>query len=343
MKKILLVLVISFSFAFANSKPSLVNTEIIKKGIVNPLEEFIGTLQFSKTSQIASSTDGIVTQVNFEAGDKIKKGTLLIKVDSDILDSKITSAKANLELAKIELENSQKDYDRYKKLINDKSISQKLYDDSFFKLSIAKASLNIAKSSLDELKVLKNKKEIIAPFDAVVSQKNIELAQWVSAGKVVAELIDVNSVDLIFNLPADYIYKLNKDDEYSIKIKNKEYKAKMYATIIKGDKVTRTFPVKFKLNIQDDFVFDGMEVKVNLPRDKKLESLLVSRDSVIKRFGQNVLFLDSDGVAKMVPVKILGYQKDKVAISGQGLKAGAKVVIKGNERIFPNQPIKSLN
>jgi hypothetical protein len=45
----------------------------------------------------------------------------------------------------------------------------------------------------------------------------------------------------------------------------------------------------------------------------------------------------------MVPVKILGYQKDKVAISGQGLKAGAKVVIKGNERIFPNQPIKSLN
>jgi RND family efflux transporter MFP subunit len=343
MKKILLVLVISFSFAFANSKPSLVNTEIIKKGVVNPLEEFIGTLQFSKTSQIASSTDGIVTQVNFEAGDKIKKGTLLIKVDSDILDSKITSAKANLELAKIELENSQKDYDRYKKLINDKSISQKLYDDSFFKLSIAKASLNIAKSSLDELKVLKNKKEIIAPFDAVVSQKNIELAQWVSAGKVVAELIDVNSVDLIFNLPADYIYKLNKDDEYSIKIKNKEYKAKMYATIIKGDKVTRTFPVKFKLNIQDDFVFDGMEVKVNLPRDKKLESLLVSRDSVIKRFGQNVLFLDSDGVAKMVPVKILGYQKDKVAISGQGLKAGAKVVIKGNERIFPNQPIKSLN
>jgi RND family efflux transporter MFP subunit len=343
MKKILLVLVISFSFAFANSKPSLVNTEIIKKGVVNPLEEFIGTLQFSKTSQIASSTDGIVTQVNFEAGDKIKKGTLLIKVDSDILDSKITSAKANLELAKIELENSKKDYDRYKKLINDKSISQKLYDDSFFKLSIAKASLNIAKSSLDELKVLKNKKEIIAPFDAVVSQKNIELAQWVSAGKVVAELIDVNSVDLIFNLPADYIYKLNKDDEYSIKIKNKEYKAKMYATIIKGDKVTRTFPVKFKLNIQDDFVFDGMEVKVNLPRDKKLESLLVSRDSVIKRFGQNVLFLDSDGVAKMVPVKILGYQKDKVAISGQGLKAGAKVVIKGNERIFPNQPIKSLN
>jgi RND family efflux transporter MFP subunit len=343
MKKILLVLVISFSFAFANSKPSLVNTEIIKKGVVNPLEEFIGTLQFSKTSQIASSTDGIVTQVNFEAGDKIKKGTLLIKVDSDILDSKITSAKANLELAKIELENSQKDYDRYKKLINDKSISQKLYDDSFFKLSIAKASLNIAKSSLDELKVLKNKKEIIAPFDAVVSQKNIELAQWVNAGKVVAELIDVNSVDLIFNLPADYIYKLNKDDEYSIKIKNKEYKAKMYATIIKGDKVTRTFPVKFKLNIQDDFVFDGMEVKVNLPRDKKLESLLVSRDSVIKRFGQNVLFLDSDGVAKMVPVKILGYQKDKVAISGQGLKAGAKVVIKGNERIFPNQPIKSLN
>jgi RND family efflux transporter MFP subunit len=343
MKKVLLILLVIFTFGFASKPPSLVNTEVIKEGIVNPLEEFIGTLTFSKTSQIASSTDGIVTQVNFEAGDKIKKGTLLIKVDSDILDSKINSAKAKLEVAKIELENAKKDYNRYKKLINDNSISEKLYDDSFFKLSIAKATLHTVQASLDELKVLKNKKTIIAPFDAVVSQKDIELAQWVSPGKVVAQLIDVSSVDLIFNLPADYIYKLNKDDEYSITIKNKEYKAKMYATIIKGDKTTRTFPVKFKLNIQDDFVFDGMEVKVSLPRDKKLESLLVSRDSVIKRFGQNVIFLDSDSEAKMVPVKILGYQKDKVAISGQGLKAGAKVVIKGNERIFPNQPIKSLN
>jgi RND family efflux transporter MFP subunit len=343
LKGIFIVLMfITSSFAMGKG-PALVNTALVTKGVVNPLEEFIGTISFSRTSQVASSTDGIVKQVNFEAGDKIKKGTVLIKVDSDILDSKIKSAKANLEVAQIELENAKKDYKRYEKLILDKAISQKVYDDSFFRYSKAQASLNSVQASLDELKVLKNKKSIKAPFDAIVSQKSVEIAQWVSPGKVIAELIDTSSIDLVFNLPSDYIYKLDKNENYSINIKGKEYKSKIYANIPKGDVRTRTFPIKFKTNIKNQFLYDGMEAKIKLPRDKKLQTLTVPRDAVIKRFGQNVVFLNVDGSAKMIPVKILGYTKTNVAIGAKGIKEGAKVVVKGNERIFPNQPIKSLN
>ena len=341
-KVILLTTMALFSFG-APQGPALVNTAKVTKDVVNPLEEFIGTLNFSKTSKVASSTSGLVVKVNFEAGDSVNKGDILVEIDSDILDAQIKSATANLEVSKLNLENTTKDYNRYKELITQNSISQKVYDDSYFKYHSSKQNLNISESKLHELQINKNKKSIKAPFNAVVVEKNIEIGQWANTGGVIATLVDTSKVDLMFNLPTSYIYKLDKDDTYTIKIKGKQIKSKLYASIAKGDRRTRTFQVKFKADVNNDFLYEGMEIKIDLPRGKKQEALMVPRDAVIKRFGQNVIFTNLDGTANMIPVQIVGYTKSNVAVNAQGLVEGADVVVKGNERIFPKQAIKSLN
>jgi len=342
-KLVILVGLAIYSLGAGAPPASLVNTAKVVNGVVNPLEEFIGTLNFSKTSAIASQTKGAVVAINFETGDRLRKGDILIEIDSKVLDAQIDSLKANVNISKINLENATRDYNRYKELIEKKSISQKVFDDSFFKYSSAKQTLNMAQANLNEQLVNKEKKTIKAPFDSVVVEKNIELSEWASEGKTVATIVATNEVDLMFNLPTSYIYKLDKNDSYDISLKGQVIKSKLYASIAKGDKRTRTFPVKFKAKVNSEFLYDGMEVKINLPRSKKQDALMVPRDAVIKRFGQNVIFLNVDGIATMLPVQILGYTKENVAVSAMGLKEGASVVVKGNERIFPKQPIKSLN
>lgn len=332
-----------YSLGAETPPESLVNTAKVIKGVVNPLEEFIGTLNFSKTSALASQTNGAVVSVKFESGDNLRKGDLLLEVDSRTLDAQIESLKASVNISKINLENATRDYNRYKELMEQKSISQKVYDDSFFKYSEAKQSLNMAEAKLNEQLINKDKKSIKAPYDAVVVEKNIEVSEWVNEGKIIATIIATNEVDLMFNLPTSYIYKLDKNETYEIDLKGKKIKSKLYASIAKGDKRTRTFPVKFKAKVNNEFLYDGMEVKINLPRSKKQEALMVPRDAVIKRFGQNVIFLNVDGIAQMMPVEIVGYTKENVAVAATGLLQGASVVVKGNERIFPKQPIKSLN
>lgn len=343
MKKIVLVLALMVYGFGMEQGPALVNTAKVTKGVVNPLEEFIGTLSFSKTSQIASATNGNVEQINFQTGDHVKKGDILVKIDSDILDAQIKSARSSIEIAKVTLENSSKDYERYTKLLETKSISQKIYDDSFTSFTTAKASLAKSQAVLDELLVQRSKKVIKAPFDGIVVTKDIEIAEWANSGKVVATLIDTSSVDLIFNLPTSYVYKLNKTQDYTIELGRKTLNSKLYAAIPKGDTRTRTFPVKFVASVNGGFVYEGMEAKIKLPRDKEKEFLVVPRDAVIKRFGGDIIFIDSDGKASMLPVKIVGYNNKSIAIEAQGLVEGANVVVKGNERIFPNQPIKVLN
>jgi RND family efflux transporter MFP subunit len=342
-KKLIILVSIAVYSLGAAPQAALVNTAKVIKGEVNPLEEFIGTLKFSRSSAVASQTNGVVDSISFEAGDKLRKGDVLLKIDSETLDAQIKSLKASANIAKLDLENATRDFNRYKELIKQKSISQKVYDDSYFKYNSAKQNLNMTEAKLNEQLINKEKKTIKAPYDAVVVEKNIEVAEWASAGKTVATIVSTNEVNLIFNLPTSYIYKLDKNDAYEIDLKGQKIVSKLYASIAKGDTKTRTFPVKFKAKVNNDFLYEGMEVKINLPRTKKQNALMVPRDAVIKRFGKNVIFLNADGIAKMLPVEILGYTLKNVAVSASGLLEGARVVVKGNERIFPKQSIKSLN
>ena len=342
-KLVILVGLAIYSLGAGASQETLVNTTKVIKGEVNPLEEFIGTLKFSKTSAVASQTNGVVNSINFEAGDKVKKGEVLLRIDSEILDAQISSLRASVNIAKIDLENNTRNYNRYYELMRQKSISQKVYDDSYFKFNISKQNLNMVEAKLNEQLINKVNKTIKAPYDAVVVEQNIELAEWASAGKTITTIVSTNEVDLIFNLPTSYVYKLNNKDNYEIILKGEKIVSKLYANIAKGDTRTRTFPVKFKAKVNNDFLYDGMEVKINLPRTKKQTALMVPRDAVIKRFGKDVIFLDVKGIANMLPVQILGYTLENVAVSAKGLSEGASVVIKGNERIFPKQAIKSLN
>ena len=74
-----------------------------------------------------------------------------------------------------------------------------------------------------------------------------------------------------------------------------------------------------------------------------MKSLIINRDAIINRFGSIVVFANNKGVAMMIPVKVIGYLGQNVAIAGKGLVEGMSIVVKGNERVFPNQPVQVIN
>lgn len=257
-------------------------------------------------------------------------GQTLVQIDADILNAQVQSAEANFL-------NAKRDYERYSKLLETKSISQKQYDD-------AKLNFITAKSTLNELETQKEKKSIKAPYSGIMVEKPINLGEWVNAGTALATIVDTTKVEITFNVPLNIYNGLKKGDMYDIRVGEHLLKGKMSGAIPNGDKLTRTFPVKFKANSKDIFVFDGEEANVNLSKNAKQEALIVPRDAVIKRFGQNVVFIiDDKMIAHMIPVQVVAYLESQVAINGQGLAVGQDIVSKGNERVFPNSPVKIIN
>ena len=131
---------------------------------------------------------------------------------------------------------------------------------------------------------------------------------------------------------------------YDVVVGDNIIKSKMLGTIPSGDSMTRTFPVKFTADVKNTFVFDGQEAKVKLSQNGKSEALILPRDAVIKRFGQNVIFaINEKGLAMMIPVQVVGFVDKNIAIMGEKLVAGMQIITKGNERVFPNSPVKVIN
>ncbi len=343
LRKLIAVSLFAIS-AFAMGGPSLVETTKLVKGEVNPLQEFIGTLNFDKKSMLAAQNSGVVKSINFEIGDKVKKGKTIVQIDADVLNAQIRAIRANLKVAKDEQKNSSKDYLRYKKLLESKSITQKEYDDALLKSNSSSGNVKALEANLKELQIQSYKKSIKAPFSGVIVEKNINLGEWVSAGTPVAKIVDTTKAEFIFNIPLNVVNGLKIGDMYDVNVGDKSISSTLTAIIPNGDKLTRTFPVKLVGDTKDVFVFDGQQAKVSLSKNGKKEALLLPRDSVIKRFGQNVVFaIDDKMLAQMIPVQIVGFDGTKTAVSGQGLVPGMDIILKGNERVFPNSPVKIIN
>ena len=344
-KKILLSTVFAFCVLNAQEAPraSLVEVQTLKKQEVNDLQEFVGTVNFDKKSKVASQSSGIAKKINFEVGQKVKKDEVLVQIDSDILESQIKAAIADVNMYEVQLKNAKKNYDRYSALVEKKSISQKLFDDSKLEYDVANENLTSSKAKLNELNIQKSKKTIKAPYSGVIVEKNINLDEWLNQGSQVATIVNTQELEIVFNLTIAFIGGLKDGDVYDINISDEIIKAKLYAAIPSGDKLTRTFPVRFKADAGDKFIFDGASAKISFAKESKSVALVINRDAVIKRFNMDVVFTIADGKAVMIPVKVITYFGLNAAIMGEGLVENMPLVTKGNERVFPDMPVQILN
>ncbi len=323
---------------------SLVEVTKLTYAEVNPLQKFNGTVNFDQKSLLAAQNSGLVKKIYFKIGNKVKKGQVLVKIDDELLQSKINAALANLKIAKDEQKNYSKDFTRYKKLLSSKSITQKEYDNSLLKLNSSLNKLMVLQANLKEFEIQKKQKSIKAPFSGIIVEKKINLGEWVNAGSPIAKIVNTKSIELTFNIPSSFVNALNFKEKYTVLIGGKTFKSSLIAIIPNGDKITRTFPIKFKTTLKSAFVFDGQEAKISLAKSVKKRAMVLPRDSVIKNFGQNVVFaINEKSLAIRIPIKIIGFDGNKIAIEGKGLVEGMDIVSKGNERIFPNTPVKVIN
>jgi multidrug efflux pump subunit AcrA (membrane-fusion protein) len=84
-----------------------------------------------------------------------------------------------------------------------------------------------------------------------------------------------------------------------------------------------------------------MEARVSFNLGTTKKALLVPKDAVVTTGGNRLVFVLSSSMAQPVPVKVIGYYDGNVAVVGS-LKPGDLVVVRGNERLRPGQPVEIL-
>jgi len=336
-------------FLSVSQADTLVQTALITQGTVNNNRNFIGSIHFSQSSVLASKTAGMVLKVNFDTTSQIYKDDVLVELDHEILDSRIKAIHASLKELKLLEEKAGKDLKRYRKLVQQKNVSQQKYDEVFYEKSRLDQKLISSQAELDALLIEREQNIITAPFAGVITQRHVELGEWVDIGGKIATLVNPEKIIALFDIPASFAVKAKAGKKIAVEIAGQAHSGVIEGIIIKGDNKSRTFPLKIQLQDSDSILFEGMEAQINLPKMSNSNSLLVPRDALIKRFGGDVIFVAENNIAKMYPVSIEIYDGSVAAISPKEseenksmpkLKAGMKVITKGNERIFPEQAIR---
>ena len=109
--------------------PLLVTTVEVEEGSIQAEAEFVGTTYFTRISHVATDIEGLVRKTSFVEGDKVKKGEQLVLLDSELLESEITGARAAYEQNLVDLENARRDFNRIDSLYSNGSISEPIMMD----------------------------------------------------------------------------------------------------------------------------------------------------------------------------------------------------------------------
>lgn len=217
------------------------------------------------------------------------------------------------------------------------------------KIAQAKARLEMQKQVVAGIEDRIQKYTLRAPFDGFVSQEQTEVGAWVSQGDAVAEVIEIDPVEVVVNVPEASIPFVKVGEHCQVRIEalpTRSFEGVIASILPEGDSRARSFPVKIRvpnpLVDDQDRLLPGMLARVALPAGKTELSLLVPKDALN-------LAGDTSTLMKVVGDKVVPVMVRKGASFGgliqvfpadpAELAAGDQVVVRGNERLRPGQDV----
>ncbi len=330
-----------FSPAMAQEKPpAKVRVTDIHQEEVAKSKPFLGLVYYERMSALSTEVAGLVKMVDIRSGDLVKKGTALVHLNTDLLDADIDLAKIRLEQSTLQAELAKKNFERQKSLLASRGASQKKYDDAQFDLQNGHMEKQAASQTLNRLLLEKKKSVILAPYDGVILEKIVDSGDWVQQGK---QVLTIGSTeDLFVKVPVGERLLQFMHPGNEVKLTVNAFNTQLTGTIDtvdpRADAKTKNVFIKIRIPSLER-IAENMSVIVHLPISTKQKLSIIPRDALIKFKGKDFVYTVKEGKAAILPVNIVTFLGDRVAADNPYLVEGMKVVVEGNERLRPDQPV----
>jgi membrane fusion protein (multidrug efflux system) len=242
----------------------------------------IGTLVAVRGVTLGSEVAGLIRQVTFDSGAAVKKGDLLVKLDTSAEEAQLQAAKADAALAKLSL-------DRARNLRAEESNSPA-------DLDAAEARAKAADAAVANLEAVIAKKSIRAPFDGRISIRSVELGQVLSAGSPVASLQSVSPIYADFWLPQQALAQLKAGQR--TRMRCDAYPGASWEGVVQAinpevDAATRNVRVRATFPNGDGRLKPGMFANVQVLAPEKRKVLVIPATApIFAPYGDSVFAIE---------------------------------------------------
>lgn len=290
------------------------------------------TLQGITEAEIHARTSGYVKQWFKDIGQPVKKGDLLAVLDIPDINKQVDEAKANYDLARIA-------YDRWSKLRAQDAVSQQEFDEKT-------STYQQTAAALKRLRDQQDFGTIRAPFDGIVTKRNIDNGSLVNAGnggssQALFSIAQVDKLHLYVYVPQDRARQIRVGDVVEVKPSDSgdtPVKGTVARTAGAIDPSTRTLQVEIILPNAEHKLLPGLYVDARLNLQNKSNLTLPTNTLLFGPAGSQVATVDSQNKVKLVKVA-LGTDYGREVEIKSGLTADDRVIINPSDAISNGQAV----
>ncbi len=374
---VLLVLVAGAVVYYVRVKPSLgplaalgaVEVETTQASVQNtggptagtPILTASGYLVARMQSVISSKIQGRLSELNVEEGSVVHSGEVIARLEDADYVAAIAKAKADIEYAKADLAEMQRQARLQQGLFKDKVVSQDALDAADAKVRLGKATVDQDEANLKVQESLLEFTNIRAPFDGVVIKKMTEVGESVapippgvnvstSSGAIVA-IADMNSLEAEVDVNEANVAQLHSGDPATVNVEaipNHPYEGRLRQIIPTADRTKGTVTVKVSILNKDKYLKPEMSCNVTFrePPKKTEEAnappqhiVTISKDAITTRDGKPVAFVVEDRKVHMVPI-VRGNDLNGQVIVTSGLSGSETLVNNPPQRLKDGDPVR---
>jgi RND family efflux transporter MFP subunit len=242
------------------------------------------TVEAVKQSTVSAQVSGKVAAVNFDVGDAVKAGTVIVRLAAQELSSAVAGSRAQVAQAEASLANARAHYERQQQLFQQKFISQAALDRATAEFRAAEAAARAARAGVGQTAAVSSYTTITAPFSGVVSARHVEVGETVTPGKPLMTGFDPRDMRVIANVPQYKLAEVKAAGRVSVEIPSldKWIDATGITVLPAADASTHTIKVRLDLPTDLEGVIPGMFARAHFAMGSA-RKLVIPASAVVRR------------------------------------------------------------
>lgn len=361
-----------------------VPVEIVKaaRGTIYDTVKTSGRITPHVEINVVPKIGGKVEKVNFDIGDIVKEGDVLLTLESrDIASSvkqaeaAVTMAEANyrslsegtldkqLEQAEANFLNAKENYERMQVLYDEGAVSKQQFDAAKLQYTVAKtqyesakiaapgnleaagAQLKQAQAGLELARSQLENTVIKSPVSGMVASKSVNVGEMAAPGYPVFTIVNIDKVYVDLDISEVNIGSVEKGQKVSVTVSaadKTEFSGIITNVSPSADPRSRTFPVRVEIDNAEHILKGGMFAQVLIQTEKKEDAVLVPEESVVDMGTEKVVFVVNDDTAYKKSV-VVGINDGINVEIIKGIKEGEQVVKAGQHLLRDKTKVSVVN
>ncbi len=338
--------------------PSHVDVVSVKKGATAIPLEYPAKIKSIQQVEVRAKVSGTLLKKHYTEGALVKEGDLLFKIDPAKFQAAFNEASAQLGVREATLKQSEREWNRIKRLFDEKAVSEKERDDALAAYEMALANVASAKATLENARIDLGYTSITAPISGVAGMKAKDVGAYVnssSTDSVVTTITQLDPIHVEFAIPdlerlkqayslREGTWKEAAQGALKATVLSKEGvvysdKGRVDFTDSVIDETTGSVKARAIFSNSDRILLPGQFVRVRIEGLMRENSAIIPQEAVMQGAQGAFVYVVKEDKVAMKPI-VIEQATSKGFIVSEGLDENDLVIVSNLKKIRPGAPVQ---